>query len=305
MPPAAYAACTRSRWQTVSFLPGPVLLVSPHMDDAALSCEGLLGRSEPLDVLTVFAGEPAPPRQGDWDALCGFPDSSASTAARRAEEREALAGTPHRLHLLPLLESQHLDGPRPSSDAAPIRAAVLEWHERHGPGSIVVPACAGRSHALLEGALGRPTSAHRDRIKRSVGPLGRRILARLHRSMVVRDVPIVHGDHRFVRDAVLEALDGVEPVTRALYEEVPYLWGAAADREVARVAAGRRLQADPVVLTVDRAAKARRVGAYRSQVAAPLRPVRAAGHAGRPPGDRALLAPVALRDVLERSPLPH
>ena len=33
---------------------GPLLLVSPHLDDAALSCAALLERDEPITVLDVF-----------------------------------------------------------------------------------------------------------------------------------------------------------------------------------------------------------------------------------------------------------
>src|SRR5262249_41968225 len=103
----------RPRGAPVTTFPpgGPLLLVSPHMDHAALSCHALLDREEPVDVLTVFAGRPDPPRQGDWDRACGFRDSSEATAARLEEERRALSGTAHRLSLLTLLESQHVEGP--------------------------------------------------------------------------------------------------------------------------------------------------------------------------------------------------
>ncbi|HKH30912.1 MAG TPA: hypothetical protein VKA45_07660 [Gaiellaceae bacterium] len=43
---------------------GALLLVSPHLDDVVLSCTALVERAEPIDIVTLFAGAPDPPRQG-------------------------------------------------------------------------------------------------------------------------------------------------------------------------------------------------------------------------------------------------
>ncbi len=246
---------------------GPLLLLSPHMDDAALSCAALIERGEPLDVLTVCTGVPDPPTRGDWDRLCGFPTSTESVTARRAEEEAAFAGSGHRLATLDLLESQHLDAPRAEADAQAVSRAVARWCERNRQGTVALPACAGRSSAALEAVFGRPTGRRRARLKRLTGPAGRWVLARGHRAVVPNDEPVVHGDHRFVRDAALRAMRDAPGARALLYEEVPYLWGAPADREAARAAAdaGLRLSA-PVTVPVNRPAKARRVSAYRSQL---------------------------------------
>ena len=45
---------------------GRLLILSPHLDDAALSCAALIERDRAADVLTVFDGEPDPPRAGAW-----------------------------------------------------------------------------------------------------------------------------------------------------------------------------------------------------------------------------------------------
>lgn len=145
-----------------------MLLVSPHCDDAALSCSALLERREPVDVLTVFGGSPEPPRRGYWDERCGFADSAEAVRVRREEELRALAG--HRVTFLELLEDQYLDGPRAPADASVIEQAVARW-----TGLVAAPAAAGRT--------------------------GR--LARLRRSWVPQ-----HPDHVFVRDAVLRAAHG-------------------------------------------------------------------------------------------------
>jgi LmbE family N-acetylglucosaminyl deacetylase len=222
---------------------GPLLVVAPHFDDAALSCAALLARSEAVDVLTVFGGEPNPPRQGYWDARCGFASSAESLRARRREEQEAFAGSPHRISDMDLVEDQYLESPRAQADAELLAGAVAQWIARVGGGTVAIPAGAGR---------------------RTVpGPLRRR-LERLARR---QSGPPRHPDHVFVRDAALSALGTVERAVPLLYEELPYLWGGGADREVRRVARAHRRKPVQLQITVDREAKARRIAAYRSQVA--------------------------------------
>jgi LmbE family N-acetylglucosaminyl deacetylase len=169
---------------------GPLLLLSPHFDDAALSCAALLEREEPIDVVTVFAGGPEPPRRGWWDEACGFADSAESVAARKAEERAAI-GARHRLSFLPLLDMQYVEGRRPAADAGAIRAAVAEWAAASGGGHVAIPAGAGLARGLL----------------------------RRRADMVP------HPDHLLVRDAVLSARR--PELTPLLYEELPYAAGGA------------------------------------------------------------------------------
>jgi LmbE family N-acetylglucosaminyl deacetylase len=171
---------------------GPLLLLAPHFDDAALSCAALLEREAPIDVVTVFAGGPEPPRQGWWDELCGFGGSEESLPARKAEERAAI-GERHRLSFLPLLDMQYVEGRRGSADAETIVAAVTDWAMQTGGGHVAIPAGAGVRKRLLRRSSG-------------IKP---------------------HPDHVLVRDAVLEARPpGVVPL---LYEELPYASGGAPD----------------------------------------------------------------------------
>jgi LmbE family N-acetylglucosaminyl deacetylase len=213
-----------------------LLLVSPHLDDAALSCAALLDRGEQVDVLTVFAGTPEPPQQGFWDARCGFASSAESIPARRLEEESALAG--HRLSYLELFEMQYLDGPRPQAEADALVAAVTDWLEAAETGTVALPAGAGWRTRLP-----------------------RRLVARLAH----RRGPPPHPDHVFVRDALLGRLPASAKIL--LYEELPYLWAGAADGSVQRVAARHGLAADLVSVEIDRERKARRLGAYASQIA--------------------------------------
>lgn len=219
---------------------GPLLLVSPHYDDAALSCAALIDRSEPLDVLTVFGGEPDPPVQGEWDRKTGFTDSAASMAARREEDRRAFARTSHRMSSLDLLEGQHARMPRSAGEAQALQRALLHWVERSGGGTVALPAGAGRIRGRM-----------RFWIERALSEFGG---------------PLPHPDHLFARDAALESLRSRLDVDLLLYEELPYALAGGADRDVAMVTRRFARRATACVVEVDRRSKAERIAAYSSQV---------------------------------------
>jgi LmbE family N-acetylglucosaminyl deacetylase len=217
---------------------GPLLLVSPHVDDAVFSCAALVERSEPIDVLTVFAGAPDPPQQGWWDAECGFSSSAESVPARRQEEELAFAGTSHRRTYLDLLELQHVDR-RPDGDAEAIEEAIARWLSGAPEGTVALPAGAGCSQTRAA-----------------------RWLRRLRRTSCS---PPQHPDHLLVRDAALRAVSRSR-ATPLLYEEVPYLWGGRADRPARRAATTGGWRVEPFEVGIDRRRKAERIGAYASQI---------------------------------------
>ncbi|MGF6969796.1 LmbE family N-acetylglucosaminyl deacetylase [Paraburkholderia sp. WC7.3g] len=67
-----------------------LLVISPHLDDAVLSC-GLLIAARPCTVVcTVFTAPPAENMTTDWDCASGFADAFEAMRARQAEDREAL-----------------------------------------------------------------------------------------------------------------------------------------------------------------------------------------------------------------------
>ena len=218
------------------FSDAPVLILEPHFDDAALSCASLLERESPIDVLTVFGGEPNPPVRGHWDEICGFADSREALAARRAEQAAAFARSSHRLASLPVLERQYVER-RADSDRSAIAEAVEGWAARNSGGLVALPAGAGWQAPGLVRRLARLVG--RDRIR-------------------------PHPEHVFVRDAALSAL-GPE-WTPLLYEELPYLTGGTADRAAREVAAREDRRATLVGAQVNRETKARRIARYVSQV---------------------------------------
>jgi len=73
-------------------MPGEVLVVSPHCDDAVFACGDFLIAHPRTSVVTIFAGRP--PRGAaltPWDEAAGFMSSDEVIAARRTEDRSALA----------------------------------------------------------------------------------------------------------------------------------------------------------------------------------------------------------------------
>jgi LmbE family N-acetylglucosaminyl deacetylase len=85
------------------------VVVSPHLDDAALSCWAVLSAPEECVVLNAFTGDPDPGRERPWDELTGAVDPTQRQYERIAEDRAALAHagcTPTNLGLRPPASEQ-------------------------------------------------------------------------------------------------------------------------------------------------------------------------------------------------------
>jgi LmbE family N-acetylglucosaminyl deacetylase len=117
-----------------------LVIVSPHLDDAVLSC-GLLMIAHPgATVVTVFAGNPPayPTTMRYWDVQGGFGPDDDVMAVRRAEDRAALARLDAVPHHLDFIEHTYNAGNQPvASDviAGPLAAAIRE----QGPTAVVAP----------------------------------------------------------------------------------------------------------------------------------------------------------------------
>jgi hypothetical protein len=83
------------------------VIVSPHLDDAVLSCWGALDGGGEAVVLNVFTGVPPPGMLTGWDAGSGAPDSATRVARRHREDRDALAVAGRPARYLGLLEGQY------------------------------------------------------------------------------------------------------------------------------------------------------------------------------------------------------
>jgi hypothetical protein len=85
-----------------------VAVLSPHFDDAVLSCWHVLSAPGPVAVVNVFAG--APPNDcpvGWWDERTGATDSTARAREREREDEAALALAGRTPINLDLLEAQY------------------------------------------------------------------------------------------------------------------------------------------------------------------------------------------------------
>lgn len=84
------------------------VLLSPHLDDAVLSCWHVLEGSDDVTVVTVFTASPSPGTSApSWDRLTGARDPVARMGERRAEDRRALDLVRRRLVHLDLLDVQY------------------------------------------------------------------------------------------------------------------------------------------------------------------------------------------------------
>lgn len=104
----------------------PLAVVSPHLDDAVLSCGRLLAGNPGSLVVTVLAGDPgiwSSPTA--WDAACGFDAGANVVVARRREDAAALALLGARPVWLDLLDQQYRSGGLAPGELAAAIAAAL------------------------------------------------------------------------------------------------------------------------------------------------------------------------------------
>ena len=93
-----------------------MVVLSPHLDDAVLSCFAVLFRpdtaqstsqSTTVTAVTVFAGVPDPGTTGTWDALQGVGRSDEHMRDRIADDLDVMAGLGVQAVHLPLLDQQY------------------------------------------------------------------------------------------------------------------------------------------------------------------------------------------------------
>ena len=125
-------------------------ILSPHLDDAVLSCWHLLTHPGDVIVINVFAGGPARPGALAWrDQRTGARDSGQRARERVEEDREALALAGREPVNLAFLDEQYRDVEQP---LAPLAAQIAH---RVVPGvHVYAPAAFGghADHALVRAA---------------------------------------------------------------------------------------------------------------------------------------------------------
>jgi LmbE family N-acetylglucosaminyl deacetylase len=115
---------------------GPLVVLSPHCDDAVFGCGELLADRPGSVVLTVFAGRPCAGRPlTGWDAAAGFGEGDDVVGARRAEDRQALALLSARPRWLPFADAQY-GGPLAPEAVTPALAAAVRACR---PAAVAIP----------------------------------------------------------------------------------------------------------------------------------------------------------------------
>ena len=118
-----------------------VVIVSPHPDDAVLSCGQFLSRHPGAAVVTVFCGFPAtyPDPPNRWAQLCGFEAGDDIIAIRRDEDHRALAKLgATAVHLDGFAEAD-LQPDEPVATAADVADVLFGAIEALAPTLVLVP----------------------------------------------------------------------------------------------------------------------------------------------------------------------
>ncbi len=113
------------------------VILSPHFDDAVLSCWHVLASAGEVLVVNVFAGEPPAGALGWWDRLAGASDSATAVRRRIEEDRQALALAGRTAVNLPFLDSQYRHGDQaPEEIVEALRGVLLAGARIYAPASL-------------------------------------------------------------------------------------------------------------------------------------------------------------------------
>ena len=135
-----------------------VLVLSPHLDDAAFSCGELITELRRPVVATLFAGvPPAELAPTSWDTLSGFSGGVEAMQERRAEDERALRMLGALPEQFDFLDHQYGASPGVQQLSASIDALIGV----HRPDVVLMPLGLYHSdHVLVhEAALASWTSA--------------------------------------------------------------------------------------------------------------------------------------------------
>jgi len=129
---------------------GVTAVISPHYDDAVLSCWHLLSGAEDVSVVNVFSGVPPNGHPlGWWDRLTAASSPASRVREREAEDREALALTGRSAVGLGFFDHQHRDG---GQRLEPLVAKLLEVLPSGATLAVPVDFDGHPDHALCRGA---------------------------------------------------------------------------------------------------------------------------------------------------------
>ncbi len=124
-----------------------LLVISPHLDDAVMSCGALLLAHPGATVATLFAASPDAYTDplNEHDTACGFRPGDDTMAVRRAEDVRALAAVGAGPRWLPLCQNSHVERTDPVAVPDGAVDAIVESIAEVRPTCVVAP--LGLSHA--------------------------------------------------------------------------------------------------------------------------------------------------------------
>lgn len=171
-------------------------VISPHMDDAALSCGRVLAAFPGSHVVTVFSGGPAGVRPlPDWDRRSGvFEPGDDVMGMRHVEDDEAMKVVGAHAHRLEFWDEQYRAG-RP-----------VTW-PRFRPGAVARAAARLAHDPQLEDAI-------YDRLCT--------VVESLEAETWLIPLGLWHGDHKKTARACLRLARQVRGRQWVVYEELPY-----------------------------------------------------------------------------------
>ena len=118
-----------------------LLVISPHLDDAVISCGALLLAHPGATVVTLFAASPAAYTSplNEHDAQCGFRPGDDTMAIRRAEDERAMAAVGARPVWLDFCQHSHVERADPIAVPPGALDALLGAVADADPSCIVAP----------------------------------------------------------------------------------------------------------------------------------------------------------------------
>jgi LmbE family N-acetylglucosaminyl deacetylase len=188
-----------------------IVILSPHLDDAVLSCWRVLEGPGDVWVVNVFAGvPPAGSATGWWDRAGGSGDSARAVMERIEEDRAALSTTGRQSVNLDFLDAQYRqDG----ADGHALAAAVREAVPR--PALVYVPAAfaGGGAERRFPASTTEPHPDHA-----AVRETGRALREDGYETVLYADLPHASVDAGEAWPGCAPRLDGLAPEPHALTE---------------------------------------------------------------------------------------
>lgn len=140
----------------------PIVVVSPHLDDAVLSCANILEAYAATTVVTVFAGAPPVTHRGYNSRVTGRRFAPEAIGVRREEDARALGAVGAHPVWLDLLEQDYATH-RGEGDYSTVVAEALRGSlERLHPETVVLPLGLWHPDHLLVSEAGLAVAGERD-----------------------------------------------------------------------------------------------------------------------------------------------